>query len=61
VSLGVVPSIVAEADEHASRRFIEFFAGTIRNKNTRQSSCCERAKDSQAQLLLVASGFFRRA
>jgi hypothetical protein len=37
VSAGVVPSIVAEAGEHASRRFLEFFAATIRNKNTRQA------------------------
>jgi len=31
----VVPAIIADAGEHASRRFLEFFAATIRNKNTR--------------------------
>jgi integrase/recombinase XerD len=31
----VVPAIVADAGEHAVRRFLEFFAATIRNKNTR--------------------------
>ncbi len=32
-----VPAIVADAGEHASKRFLEFFAATIRNKNTRQA------------------------
>jgi site-specific recombinase XerC len=31
----VIPAIVAAAGEHASRRFLEFFAATISNKNTR--------------------------
>src|SRR5580658_4800828 len=31
----VVPAIVADAGDHAARRFLEFFAATIRNKNTR--------------------------
>jgi site-specific recombinase XerD len=31
----VVPGIIADAGEHATRRFLEFFAVTIRNKNTR--------------------------
>lgn len=31
----VVPLLVADAGEHAARRFLEFFAATIRNKNTR--------------------------
>lgn len=31
----VVPAIIAEAGEHAARRFLEFFAATIRNRNTR--------------------------
>ena len=31
----VVPGIVADAGEHAARRFLEFFAATIRNRNTR--------------------------
>ena len=31
----VVPAIVADAGEHAAKRFLEFFAATIRNRNTR--------------------------
>ena len=31
----VVPAIIADAGDHAVRRFLEFFAATIRNKNTR--------------------------
>jgi site-specific recombinase XerD len=31
----VVPAIVASAGEHAARCFLEFFAATIRNRNTR--------------------------
>jgi hypothetical protein len=31
----VVPPIVADAGEHPTRRFLEFFAATIRNSNTR--------------------------
>ena len=34
---GVVPAIIAAAGEHAARRFLEFFAATIRNKNTRMA------------------------
>ena len=30
----VVPAIVADAGDQAARRFLEFFAATIRNKNT---------------------------
>ena len=30
-----VPGIIADAGEHATRRFLEFFAATIRNRNTR--------------------------
>jgi site-specific recombinase XerD len=33
----VVPRMVARAGEHAARRFLEFFAATIRNKNTREA------------------------
>ena len=33
----VVPALIAEAGDQASRRFLEFFAATIRNKNTRQA------------------------
>ena len=35
VDHGVIPQIVAGAGERASRRFLEFFAATIRNPNTR--------------------------
>jgi site-specific recombinase XerD len=31
----VVPGLIVEAGEHATRRFLEFFAATIGNKNTR--------------------------
>jgi integrase/recombinase XerD len=31
----VIPAAIAGAGEHAVRRFLEFFAATIRNKNTR--------------------------
>jgi site-specific recombinase XerD len=31
----LVPAIIAEAGDKAARRFLEFFAATIRNKNTR--------------------------
>jgi site-specific recombinase XerD len=33
----VVPAIVADAGDQAARRFLEFFAATIRNKNTRMA------------------------
>ncbi len=33
--LAAVPSIIAGAGDRARRRFLEFFAATIRNKNTR--------------------------
>jgi site-specific recombinase XerD len=33
----VVPRVIAAAGEKAARRFLEFFAATIRNKNTRQA------------------------
>ena len=32
-----VPATIAAAGEHAARRFLEFFAATIRNKNTRMA------------------------
>jgi site-specific recombinase XerD len=31
----VVPRVIADAGEHAARRFLDFFAATIRNRNTR--------------------------
>jgi site-specific recombinase XerD len=31
----VVPALIADAGEHATRRFLEFFAASIRNRNTR--------------------------
>jgi site-specific recombinase XerD len=33
----VVPALIADAGEHATRRFLEFFAATIRSRNTRQA------------------------
>ncbi len=33
----VVPAIFADAGDQAARRFLEFFAATIRNKNTRMA------------------------
>jgi len=33
----VVPRLIAEAGDQAARRFLEFFAAPIRNKNTRQA------------------------
>jgi integrase/recombinase XerD len=32
-----VPAAIADAGDHAARRFLEFFAATIRNKNTRMA------------------------
>jgi transposase len=32
----VVPRVIAGAGDAAARRFLEFFAATIRNKNTRK-------------------------
>ena len=31
----MVPALITDAGEHATRRFLEFFAATIRNRNTR--------------------------
>ena len=31
----IVPAVIADAGDHAAKRFLEFFAATIRNKNTR--------------------------
>ena len=39
----VVPRVIAAAGDKAARRFLEFFAATIRNKNTRMAyyrACC---------------------
>jgi site-specific recombinase XerD len=33
----VVPAIIADAGDRAAKRFLEFFAATIRNKNTRMA------------------------
>jgi integrase/recombinase XerD len=35
--LRIVPAVIADAGEHAVRRFLEFFAAHIRNKNTRMA------------------------
>lgn len=37
---GAVPAIVARDGTDATRRFLEFFAVTIRNRNTRQAYLC---------------------
>jgi site-specific recombinase XerD len=39
----VLPAAIAGAGDHATRRFLEFFAASIRNKNTRMAyyrACC---------------------
>src|SRR4051794_22314312 len=39
----VIPAAIVDAGERAVRRFLEFFAATIRNKNTRMAyyrACC---------------------
>ena len=33
----LVPRVIADAGDRAARRFLEFFAATIRNKNTRMA------------------------
>jgi site-specific recombinase XerD len=33
----LVPRVIADAGDKAARRFLEFFAATIRNKNTRMA------------------------
>ena len=33
----LVPRVIAAAGDQAARRFLEFFAATIRNKNTRMA------------------------
>jgi hypothetical protein len=33
----VIPAAIAGAGENAVRRFLEFFAATIRNRNTREA------------------------
>jgi hypothetical protein len=32
-----VPAVIAGAGDHAARRFLEFFAANIRNRNTRMA------------------------
>ncbi len=39
-----VPALIASAGEHASRRFLEFFTVTIRNRNTREAYARARAQ-----------------
>ena len=34
---GILPRVIAAAGDKAARRFLEFFAATIRNKNTRMA------------------------
>ncbi|AGA31704.1 tyrosine-type recombinase/integrase [Singulisphaera acidiphila] len=33
----ILPAVIADAGEHAGRRFVEFLTATIRNKNTRKA------------------------
>jgi hypothetical protein len=40
----VVPAMIADADDRAARRFLEFFAADIRNKNTRMPITGPRAR-----------------
>ena len=35
IGIDRLPRLIADAGENASRRFVEFFVATIRNKNTR--------------------------
>jgi site-specific recombinase XerD len=37
IGIDCLPRLISEAGEHASRRFVEFFVATIRNKNTREA------------------------
>lgn len=37
VGFDVLPAVIADAGERASRRFVEFFTANIRNKNTRMA------------------------
>lgn len=61
-----LPSLITDAGEHATRRFLEFFAANIRNRNTREAyaravwqfcAWCERRKVGlvQIQPMLVAA------
>ena len=34
---GILPRLIAAAGDKAARRFLEFFAAAIRNKNTRMA------------------------
>ena len=40
----VIPAIIADAGDAAVKRFLEFFAATIRNRNTRVACCMRSAK-----------------
>ena len=48
----VVPATIADACETASRRFLEFFAATIRNRNTRMGCVAK----SRSGVVGVAGG-----
>lgn len=37
----LLPAIIAEASDHASRSFLEFFTATIRNRNTRTAAIAD--------------------
>jgi protein gp37 len=54
-----VPAIIADAGERASEHFLEFFAATIRNKNTRAAyvqavaQFCRWCEQHQLQLATI--------
>src|ERR1700753_1697571 len=58
----VVPAIIADAGDRAAKRFLEYFAVTIRNRNTRQAylhavrrffAWCERERIGQLVAMLA--------
>jgi hypothetical protein len=58
-TLIVVPAIVADAGKHAARRFLEFFAATIRNKNTRTAYLRAASQARSRQSAVVEDTDFR--
>ena len=64
---GVIPRLFVDAGEEACRRYVEFFAATIRNPNTREaylravrqfSTWCERYGVALAQLSAVVTSLY---
>ena len=50
-----VPAVITGAGDHAARRFIEFFAATIRNKNTLSLMTANRSPRTASMTTSVAS------